>query len=92
MSIKRRIQALAYNPANYKNKLTVELSDWEDMSGLIEFWRYIRNTANGGHSFDIEADRESPNSKPKAKVGVDGDGNDHVGRIFLNDVDVTEDK
>jgi hypothetical protein len=88
MSIKRRIQALAYNPANYKNKLTVELSDWEDMSGLIEFWRYIRNSANGGHSFNIEADKDDLGDKAP-KVFIDGDGNDKLGRIFLNNKDVT---
>lgn len=92
MLIAKRLQQLyAANPKNYPNKLTIELSDWESMSQLLAFWRYVRNTAAGGHSFSIEADREDLGDKAP-KVYVDGDGNDKCGRIFLNDKDVTEDK
>jgi hypothetical protein len=87
MTIQRRIKSLGYNPKNYTQKLTIELTQWEDMDGLIEFWRYIRDTANGGHSFNIEADRTDLGDKAP-KVSVDGDGADHVGRIFLNDKEI----
>jgi 8-oxo-dGTP pyrophosphatase MutT (NUDIX family) len=75
--------------ASYPVRLTVELTAWEDLIGLLEFWRYIRNTANGGHSFNIEADRDDLGDKAP-KVFIDGDGADKVGRIFVNDRDVTE--
>jgi len=83
----RKLPAAA--AASYPNKLTIELSQWENLRGLLDFWRYVKDTANSGHSFSIEADRDSENSPPKAKVFVDGDGSDHVGRIFLNDKDVS---
>lgn len=91
MTIKRRIQALAYNPDNYPVKLTIELTKWDSLPQLIDFWRYVRDTSNGGHSFNIEADRDDLGDKAP-KVFIDGDGSDHVGRIFLNDKDVTKDK
>jgi hypothetical protein len=73
----------------YPVHLTVEMSKWEDLGGLVDFWRYVKNTANGGHSFVIEADREGM-QPAKAKVSVDGDGSDKVGCIFLNGEDVTK--
>jgi len=87
----RRLATFA-RPANgsYPVKLTIELNQWDSLIDLIEFWRYVRNSANGGHSFNIEADRDSPNAKPKAKVSIDGDGNDKIGRIFINDKVVPE--
>lgn len=52
----------------------------------------------GGHSFMIAADEsaEGPGLKEfgKQMAGavcfIDGDGNDHIGRILLNGQDVTE--
>jgi hypothetical protein len=85
MNMMRRLATFA-RPANgsYPVKLSIELTKWEDLRGLIEFWRYIRDTANGGHSFNIEADRADLGDKAP-KVSIDGDGNDKVGRIYLND-------
>jgi hypothetical protein len=82
----------AFNRNNYPVKFTITMSKWDNLTGFIEFWRYVRNTAAGGHSFTVEADRESKNSAPKAKFEIDGDGADHIGQIFLNDLDITEDK
>jgi hypothetical protein len=74
---------------NYPVKLTLELTKWENLSGLIEFWRRVRDSANGGHSFSIEADRDDLGDKAP-RAFCDGDGADHVGRILLNGVDVTK--
>jgi hypothetical protein len=79
--------------AQFPNRLEIELGI-EDMRRMLDFWRYIRDTAAGGHSFVIEADREdfspSKNWKQPPRVSIDGDGADRIGRIFLNGKDVTK--
>ena len=87
-------QGEAEDAGQYPLKLELELSQWESLPQLLEFLRYVKNTANGGHSFAIEADREEgdwPSGKGGwPKVYVDGDGNDHIGSIKLNGEDVTK--
>ncbi len=78
----------------YPVKLEIELTNWNDLGHFIGFLRYVRATANAGHSFTIEADREEgsiPEFMRKfgltgayPKVEVDGDGVDRIGRIFVN--------
>lgn len=81
---------------NYPIQLTIELRKAEGVGHLVEFFRYIKNAANAGHSFLIAADEsaESPGEMfGKQRAGavcfLDGDGADGVGRIFLNGEDVT---
>lgn len=77
----------------YPVKLMIELTEWDSLPDLLEFWRYIRSSASGGHSFSIEADREEGDFTKQGgwpRVFIDGDGSDKVGRIFLNGEDVTE--
>lgn len=80
---------------NYPNKLEIELSNWENIGALLEFLKYVRAAANGGHSFGIGADesadaphKELGSQKFGAVVFVDGDGNDHIGKIMLNGQEV----
>ena len=77
----------------YPIKLTIEMTKWDSLAQLIEFWRYIYITAGGGHSFSIEADREEGDFHKNGgwpKVFIDGDGADKIGRILLNGEDVTK--
>jgi hypothetical protein len=85
----RKSKSQAATKDNYPVKLTLELTKWENLSSLIEFWRRVRDSANGGHSFSIEADRDDLGDKAP-KVFVDGDGNDKIGAILLNGKDVTK--
>ena len=88
----------------YPLKLEIELTQWESLPQLLAFLRYVKASANAGHSFKLEADREEGdstswkgykmNGRPVwtdggcPKVFVDGDGNDHIGRIWLNGEEV----
>lgn len=47
---------------------------------FIEFLKVVGDVAAGGHSFDIEADRDQASGKKYPKVGIDGDGSD---RLFI---------
>lgn len=76
--------------AQYPMKLEIEL-DTENLRELVEFLKYLRDTAAVGHSFMVGAD-ESPDGHYKMfgsqKVGavwyIDGDGADRIGRIWIN--------
>lgn len=91
MSVATRLHTLHASGENdpYPVKLTLELTQWESLNQLIEFLRAVRDSANGGHGFRIEADRQDLGDKAPY-VYIDGDGNDKIGRIVINGVDVTE--
>lgn len=90
--------SLATDAADYPITLTIELTKWDNLSSLIGFLRYVRAAANAGHGFTIEADREEgvmPEFMEKfgltgdrPHVYVDGDGDDHIGKILLNGKDI----
>lgn len=99
--ISRRLERLKQrrvgraDAGQYPNKLEIELSNWENIGALLEFLKYVRVAANGGHSFGIGADesadaphKELGSQKFGAVVFVDGDGNDHIGKIMLNGQEV----
>lgn len=71
----------------YPYELRIEFAKADGLRELVDFFRYVAKTANGGHSFSIEADREG-NAAAKAKVFIDGDGSDKFGRILLNGEDI----
>lgn len=78
-------------PSQYPVRLEIELSNWDSLSELIKFLQYVKRSAGGGHSFLIAAD-ETPDAPYKmfgkqaagAVCFIDGDGNDKIGRIWLN--------
>jgi hypothetical protein len=75
--------------AKYPVKLEIELSQWESLRELVEFLKYVRNSANGGHGFEIAADTDEPGKmfgKQSCAVTcyIDGDGSDKIGRMWLN--------
>lgn len=93
-SLNRRLGMRCDAASQYPVEIRIELSRWESLKELLGFLRYVRDAANGGHSFVIEADREDGGSSADLekyglrgtypRVGVDGDGNDKVGRIWVN--------
>lgn len=81
-------------------QLTLELTDnYDNLDGLIAFFRYVRAASLAGHGFSLEADREEgamPEFMEKfglngeyPRTYVDGDGADKIGRILLNGEDVS---
>lgn len=81
-------------------QITLELSDdYDNLSGLLAFLRYVRSASLAGHGFTLEADRENgaiPEFMKKFGLTgeyptayIDGDGADKVGRILLNGDDVS---
>lgn len=90
------LQGVKLDP-NYPIQLTIELRKEEGVGHLVEFFRYIKNAANVGHSFLIAADESADGpgkmfgkQKAGATCFLDGDGADGIGRIFLNGEDVTK--
>ena len=84
----------AADRSQYPVKIELELTQWENFTALLAFLRYVKAMANAGHGFKIEADREEGADKSMMQkfgikgehpyVYVDGDGNDHIGKILVN--------
>jgi len=68
----------------YPVRLELRLSDTDFVPKLVEFLQEVAKRAGGGHSFSLSADEDDP-----FKCGIDGDGADKIGYIFLNGKDVT---
>lgn len=80
-------------------RVTIEFAPGADnLSQFIEFLRYVKDAASGGHSFLLAADESAEGTGRKefgkqlagAVCFMDGDGSDHIARIFLDDKDVTK--
>jgi hypothetical protein len=73
--------------------ITLELAPgFDNLSGFLEFWKYVKNAASGGHSFMLAAD-ESADGPGRKEFGkqlagatcfFDGDGSDHIARILVD--------
>ena len=68
----------------YPVRLELRLPDTDFVNTLVSFLQEVAKRAAGGHSFSLYADEDDP-----FKCGIDGDGADKIGYIFLNGKDVT---
>jgi len=66
------------------DRIKIELLVRDPDGVLVELLKYIGDTANPGHSFDVVVD---PDSKDYRKsFGIDGDGSFHLKQIKVNGI------
>lgn len=78
-------------------RFSVELLALDGANRFFDFWRYLKKAASSGHSFMVEADRDEHLSEFWPYDGhpsffLDGDGADRLGRMYLDDKDITDQK
>jgi hypothetical protein len=87
MSITDKLNSLARS-TEYEHVIELRVSG-EFSRGLAEFLVRCGEVASGGHSFDIEADRDmakeySVKGDHYPKIGFDGDGSDRIVEVLFD--------
>lgn len=67
-------------------EITLKVSNTDFVKPLIRFLQIVKDVADGGHSFDIEADRDQSGEYKDGhpKIGIDGDGADKIYEILVD--------
>jgi hypothetical protein len=65
-------------------EVTLRVSNTDFLPRLIRFFQICKSVAAGGHSFEVEADRDDHSYKEPPRFGIDGDGADRIFEVLVN--------